>query len=91
MNVKELERALDDVAWPADKDALVAHAERQGASGDVVGAMRALPLATYRNAGEVTSSVQLDSQDTPPPGSLGAREREHGESGVASPMRDQER
>lgn len=55
---ERLARALDDVAFPADKDALLAGAQRNGADDDTVRALRAVPVVDYRSIGEVLASVQ---------------------------------
>jgi hypothetical protein len=63
----EVQELLDDLDFPADKDAIVAHAaQRAGSSDDAaVRALRAMPLATYRNMSEVRSSVDLGPDETP--------------------------
>jgi hypothetical protein len=63
----EVQTLLEDLDFPADKDAIVRHAERRGASHDsaAVRALRGMPLATYRNISEVRSSVDLGPDETP--------------------------
>ena len=58
---------LDDLDFPADKDAVVAHATQRGAAADSpeVRALRAMPLGTYRNMSEIRSSVDLGPDETP--------------------------
>ena len=62
-----IQKLLDDLDFPADKDQIVAHAtERGGGAGSAaVRALRAMPLATYRNMSEVRSSVDLPPDETP--------------------------
>jgi hypothetical protein len=64
----EVRRHLTDVDFPADKDALVAAAERQGAPEEVVRALRAIPPVDYANRDEVISSVPLDPAPDVEPG-----------------------
>ncbi len=63
----EVQDLLNDLDFPADKDDIVAHATRRGGSADsaAVRALRAMPLATYRNMSEVRSSVDLGPEETP--------------------------
>jgi hypothetical protein len=58
---------LDDLDFPADKDAVVRHAEQRGAGHDspAVRALRGMPLATYRNISEIRSSVDLPPDEMP--------------------------
>ena len=58
---------LDDLDFPADKDAVVQHATERGGSADSpeVRALRAMPLGTYRNMSEIRSSVDLSPDETP--------------------------
>lgn len=52
-----LEDALADVDWPVAKQELVAHVESRETDEEVLGALRALPLADYDNAEQVIRSV----------------------------------
>lgn len=63
----EVQELLEDFDFPADKAAIVAHATRRAGSDDdpAVRALRAMPLATYRNMSEVRSSVDLGPDQTP--------------------------
>jgi hypothetical protein len=63
----EVQALLEDLDFPADKDAVVRHAEERGGSPDsaAVKALRAMPLATYRNISEIRSSVDLPPDETP--------------------------
>jgi hypothetical protein len=63
----EIQDLLDDLDFPADKDQIVAHATERGGGADsaAVRALRAMPLATYRNMSEVRSSVDLAPDETP--------------------------
>ncbi|PRW65096.1 DUF2795 domain-containing protein [Actinopolyspora mortivallis] len=58
---KKLSTILSSVDFPAGKDELVAHAERNGADEDTLAALRAMPRADdYANLTEVQRSVSLD-------------------------------
>ena len=63
----DVQDLLDDLDFPADKAAIVEHAERRGAAHDsaAVRALRGMPLATYRNMSEIRSSVDLGPDETP--------------------------
>ena len=63
----EVQRLLEDLDFPADKDAIVRHATGRGAPEDsaAVRALRGMPLATYRNISEIRSSVDLSPDETP--------------------------
>jgi hypothetical protein len=81
-------RYLDTVDYPADKDTLVATAERAGAPEDVLRSIRAIPPVDYRNRAEVVRSVRLD----PAPGRSASRAAEQARTdappGVAEHLRD---
>jgi hypothetical protein len=57
---KQTQEALSDLDFPATKEEVVAHAVSRGGSEGVVRLLRALPLATYQNIGDLRSSVSLD-------------------------------
>ena len=63
----EVQTLLEDLDFPADKDAIVEHATGRGAAYDsaAVRALRAMPPATYRNISEIRSSVDLRPEETP--------------------------
>jgi hypothetical protein len=76
---------LGDVDFPADKDTLVAAAERAGAPEQVVKAIRAIPPVDYGSKDEVVRSVPLD----PAPGAnTGEAERQTAPRGVSAASRD---
>lgn len=56
----DVQEALSDLDFPAEKEAVVAHAERSGGTETARHLLRALPLGTYRNMSEIRSSVRLD-------------------------------
>jgi hypothetical protein len=84
----QVKRYLADVDYPADKEALVAAAERAGAPEAVVRGLRAIPPVEYSNDAEVVRSVPLD----PAPGRSASRAAEQARTrapaGVAEHMRD---
>ncbi len=51
--------ALNDMDWPASKEAIVEHVESRGGTPETVRAVRSLPLADYDNVNEVLRSFQL--------------------------------
>ncbi|WP_212719493.1 DUF2795 domain-containing protein, partial [Blastococcus sp. CCUG 61487] len=53
-------RYLEDVDYPAGKEALVDAAERAGASEAVIRSLRAIPPVEYRRRAEVARSVHVD-------------------------------
>lgn len=55
----QLQNCLFDVDYPADKDALVAAAERTGDDEGTVRALRAIPARDVANLAEVLASVTL--------------------------------
>ena len=63
----DIQGLLDDLDFPADKDQIVEHATGRGADRDspAVKALRAMPVATYRNMSEIRSSVDLPPDETP--------------------------
>jgi hypothetical protein len=63
----EVQTLLEDLDFPADKDAIVRHATQRGGREDsaAVRALRGMPLATYRNISEIRSSVDLPPDETP--------------------------
>jgi hypothetical protein len=53
----EIQKALGGMEYPADKDALVQHAESKGASEKVLGALRALPDRSFDGPTGVNEAV----------------------------------
>ena len=60
----EVLHAIKDATFPADKDALLAAAERSGAGEDVLKALRAVPPVDYANKDEVARSVPTEEEPT---------------------------
>jgi hypothetical protein len=66
---------LADVDYPADKDALLATAERAGAPEEVLRSIRAIPPVEYRSRAEVARSVRIDPGAGRDPGQAAAQAR----------------
>jgi hypothetical protein len=81
-------RYLEDVDHPADKDTLVAAAERAGAPEAVVRGLRAIPPVEYRNRTEVTRSVPVDPGAGRSASQAAAQARTRAPSRVAEHMRE---
>lgn len=69
--------ALTDVDFPADRDALVAGAERNNADPDTVGAIRGVPSTSYESVRDVVASVDLTDEDRETAEQLRAQRRQH--------------
>lgn len=90
-DTEELKAVLSDLDFPAGKDEIVAHAERRGASREIVSALRAIPPAAYTEAGQVMRSVPVAEAPRQRSGSERAQQRrEHGKPGLAEHMKDAE-
>ncbi|WP_328346118.1 DUF2795 domain-containing protein [Micromonospora sp. NBC_00421] len=57
----EVLRYLSTLDFPAEKDAVLCQAEREGAPPDVLRALRALPPVDYVNDAEVARSAGIDT------------------------------
>jgi hypothetical protein len=78
---KQLRDALVDVDYPVGKQALLEHARRNGADGDVLAVLRALPPVEYGNFAEVLRSV-----DTEEATGQSAARRRPGHASTTSPL-----
>jgi hypothetical protein len=86
---EEVMRHLTDVDYPADKDALLAAAERSGASDEVLRAIRAIPPSIdYRGKDEVVRSLHLAPAPNRPPGAAAEQARYDSKPGIAEHERD---
>lgn len=90
--IDRVEELLIDVDYPADKDALVAEAERHGGDDDAIRTLRALPPVDYRNRAEVLRSIDINAaENAGKTASDTARQRlDDAHPGVADHMRDVE-
>ncbi|WP_210507064.1 DUF2795 domain-containing protein [Naasia sp. SYSU D00057] len=53
----EIQKALGGMEYPADKDAIVKHAESSGAGDDVMEALRGLPERSYERPTDVNEAI----------------------------------
>ncbi|MGW4467625.1 DUF2795 domain-containing protein [Micromonospora sp. NBC_01796] len=83
----EVLRYLTALDFPATKDDIVAEAEREGASDDVLRALRAMPPADYGNINEVARSARTNSNPEVTPADLAARARDRKHQRVARHLR----
>jgi hypothetical protein len=79
---------LADVDYPADKDTLLAAAERAGAPDAVLRAIRAIPPVDYRSRAEVARSVRVDPASGRTPGRAAEQARTDTPPGLAEHLRD---
>ncbi|PPF64388.1 hypothetical protein C5C18_08775 [Rathayibacter tritici] len=56
-NPIQIQKYLSGIDYPASKDTIVETAEKEGADGDVLEALRAIPDATYDKPTDVSSAV----------------------------------
>ncbi len=85
---EEVLSILNDIDYPASKDEIVGHVEMKG-DENVLQAVRALPLATYSNDGEVIQSLDL-RDDTRSARENAAASRENSTSRIPKETRDVE-
>ncbi|MGI5241827.1 DUF2795 domain-containing protein [Dactylosporangium sp. CA-139066] len=75
---QEVLQYLNAVDYPADREALLQEAEREGAPPDVLKAIRGMPPVVYRNKEEVGRSVKTPiAEETPAEKGAKARDRKH--------------
>ncbi len=53
----EVQRHLEDIDYPCQKEDVVRHAEAKGAPEQVVAALRALPLGEYASPADLTKGL----------------------------------
>lgn len=83
--------ALNDLDFPASKQAIVEHVRRHGAPPDAERALAALPLATYGNLDEVLRSVPVDPAPERSESERVYQHRHHRRARLAEHMREAER
>ena len=83
-----LRQYLNDVDYPADKDALLEAANRNGCDEDTGRALRAIPPETYANFTEVLSSVTLTDDDDLTDAQKAEAHRVHTKANVAQSAKD---
>ena len=79
---------LADVDYPADKDTLVAAAERAGAPDEVLRSIRAIPPVDYRSRDEVARSVRTDPAAGRSPARAAEQARTDARPGIAEHLRE---
>jgi hypothetical protein len=84
----EVQRYLQDVDYPADKEALLDAAGRADAPEAVVRSLRAIPPVEYRNEAEVRRAVRLDPGAGRSASRAAEQARTRAPSGVAEHMRE---
>lgn len=60
----ELRKWLDGVDFPASKEALVHHAQHQGAPEHVIEALQSIPATSYENRDQLSTSVPVSGGQT---------------------------
>lgn len=90
--IDRVEELLIDVDYPANKDTLVAEAERHGGDDDAIRMLRALPPVDYRNRAEVLRSIDINAAENAGKSASdrGRQRRDDAHRGVAEHMRDVE-
>jgi hypothetical protein len=85
----EVFKYLEAVDFPADRDEIVAEAERAGAPSTVLRALRAMPPVSYDNRNEVLKSAgtELAPEVTAAERAIKARDKTH--QNVSEPLRQQ--
>ena len=81
-------RYLQDVDYPAGKEALVDAAERAGAPEAVIRSLRAIPPVEYRSRAEVARSVRVDPGAGRSASRAAEQARTRAPAGVAEHMRE---
>jgi hypothetical protein len=90
VSAEEIRRALQNVTYPATKDALVDAAVHAGAGEGVRAALRSLPPEDYGNLDEVIRSVDSAEATGQSAADEAARARDTGPRGLAEHMRDRQ-
>jgi hypothetical protein len=84
---EKVRQFLTTVDFPADRDAVVREAQRQGAPDNVVKALCAMPPDTYRNSSEVLSSAGTDLAPELSARDKARQQRDKAHQRVAEPLR----
>ncbi|MDQ4096395.1 MAG: DUF2795 domain-containing protein [Actinomycetota bacterium] len=90
MSADDVRSVLEDVDYPASKEALLDAAFRAGAGSDVLKALRALPVEDYGNVDEVVRSVDTAEATGQSPADKAVRARERAHPELAEHMRDRQ-
>jgi hypothetical protein len=88
--ITSVRQTIGDIDFPASKEQLVAHVEGKPHDEEALRAVRALPLADYRNENEVLRSLHLDpaEREGQTAEDKANQARQRGKSGLAEHMRD---
>jgi hypothetical protein len=84
----EIRSALNDVDFPADKEALTDAASRNGAGAEVLRALASLAVEQYANVDEVIRSLDTAEATGQSPADKAVRARDRTHTEVAEHMRD---
>ena len=87
VTAEEVMSFLTSLDYPAQKEDVVAHAEREGAREDVLRRLRAMPLGEYAGREEILRSVETIEEGSQTGSEKGAQSREQRPPGVAERMR----
>ncbi len=90
VSADDVRSVLQDVDYPASKEALLDAAFRAGAGSDVLKALRALPVEDYGNVDEVVRSVDTAEATGQSPADKAVRARERARPELAEHMRDRQ-
>jgi hypothetical protein len=90
VSADDVRSVLQDVDYPASKEALLDAAFRAGAGSDVLKALRALPVEDYGNVDEVVRSVDTAEATGQSPADKAVRARERAHPELAEHMRDRQ-
>lgn len=82
--------AVSNVPFPAKKEDLLQGARDNGASDEVIAALREMPPEVYKSRSEVAASVRNPTDDDVPdsPGQRNEQRRRHKKSGLAQHQRE---
>lgn len=84
----QLRQCLSDVDFPANKEDLLAAAERNGCDDETVQAMRKIPSETYANSAQVAASVTIADDRDVQDGDRAAARQSHTKPGLAETAKD---
>ena len=84
----QLRQCLSDVDFPANKQDLLAAAERNGCDAETIRAMQSIPAETYANSTQVAASVTIADDRDIRDGDQAAARRTHTQPGRAESAKD---
>jgi hypothetical protein len=86
-SLEDVTSALKTADFPADKDRLLAYAQREGADERVLGALLSLPLGDYQSRDEVLRSIDTVEATGSTPSQHAAQARTGDRPGLAQHQR----